>query len=531
MLISFFYFLCFLSFGFYCALKARQSNLLPKQFLYIASIAFSLLFTYCIFYLYAYNYRIGHLGVILFLFVSVLFGVLSLLDLRRDKQLVDEAKWFFIAPLVLVIGILVLYSRLFYSCTDKQIIIDQWGAVQNSSFCQTTWSPIDNALPFIYGQNILTNHARSLVIDWSIADRPPLQIGATLPILDFEQQSQQFTKFTSYHLFAIFLQLSWVGLTWGALSTLLKKRSQILALILCLAAVGFFYINSVFVWPKLLAASLVVFGIFLLINTKEKNKNLFEYRYVCMAALAVALGLLAHSSAAFTLLAVALLMLYDFFAHGVYSVNRKHLVVAAATGLALLIPWQIATSQLTHNNRLIKWQLAGVISANDRRGTVETFEQQYSELTFSEWSNSKSANATALLTGVGAYQCEFNLGAALNSCNLGAWRNLTFTSTFFAFEFFIIGLLMVMLQLLRGKLDKVDRTLLIISMLALLLWVLLMFLPASTIVHQGSYATMLLLFILFAKKIASLPKSVFFSIIGLQAFVFYLAWIQAFASR
>lgn len=523
------YFISFLGFGLYCSLKAQQKELLPKEFLYIAAVAFSLVVSYFLFYAYAHSYRLGHYLTMVFVLAGLAGLFLSIRLLRHDKKSWKAAKVFFVTPLLVVFGLLTIYAHFFYGCYGKPSTIDQWGEIQNPAFCQISTLPIDNALPYIYGQNVITDHARSLVIDWSIADRPPLQVGAVLPILDFGQHMQIYTRYAEYNLFSMFLQLSWAGVVWGALNLLLKKRQRIWGLLVGFSAVGFFYLNSVFVWPKLMAASLTVFGVLLLVNTSSKHKRLFEYKYVLMAGLSIALGLLAHGGVIFTLLALVPLILYDFLRRKSQTkIQWEQVVLAILAGLVLLVPWQITKSQLTSHDRLIKWQLAGVIPADDPRGTLLTIKQQYSKLTLNEWLNDKKVNVSTLYDGGVTSTCKSRFSTIFDSCNMATWRSRTFFSTFFAFEFFIFGFLIVVWQLVRNSLDKVDKTLLWVGLLTMVIWILLMFLPGSTVVHQGSYATMVLLFILFGKKVADLPSPVFTALIGLQVLLFYLAWLRPF---
>ncbi|HXE10121.1 MAG TPA: hypothetical protein VN554_01720, partial [Verrucomicrobiae bacterium] len=54
------YFFSFVAFGTYPALVALKRKLFPKEFLYMASLAFSLAAMYALFYIYAYRERYGH---------------------------------------------------------------------------------------------------------------------------------------------------------------------------------------------------------------------------------------------------------------------------------------------------------------------------------------------------------------------------------------------------------------------------------------------------------------------------------------
>jgi hypothetical protein len=111
---------------------------------------------------------------------------------------------------------------------------------------------------------------------------------------------------------------------------------------------------------------------------------------------------------------------------------------------------------------------------------------------------------------------------------MASWRLLTFFSTFWAFEFFIFGFLILIWQLFKRSLDKFDRAVLWIVFLSLAFWILVMYIPSSTVLHQGSYATEMLLFLLLGKKLAGLPQSVFMPLMSLQVLLFYMAWLRPF---
>ncbi|MCA9334361.1 hypothetical protein KC963_04910, partial [Candidatus Saccharibacteria bacterium] len=64
--------------------------------------------------------------------------------------------------------------------------------------------------------------------------------------------------------------------------------------------------------------------------------------------------------------------------------------------------------------------------------------------------------------------------------------------------------------------------------LYVVLWVLAMFVPGSTVIHQGSYASVLLLLVLLGKKLALLPDYLFVGFVALQVGLFALAWLIPF---
>lgn len=519
----------FLSFSLLAGLYAVKKKLLPEKFLLIGSLTFGLTFNYFLFYLYAANIRLGRTVLLGFVLLGLICLALVTKLLLSDKKQLKVVWSYFLIPMLVIATLTTAYSAMFYGCRSKGYVVDQWGEVQNPAFCHVSKLPIDNALPYIYGENILHDRARSLVIDWSIADRPPLQIGTSLPILDLGKNSPPYTHYAYYTVFSIFLQLSWVAAAWGVLSTLLKKRLHIYGLLIAMSATGFLYLNSVFVWPKLLAAGLFVFGAFLLLWSPKRQKTVLSYRYLPMASLAISLSLLSHTGSLFTLLAILPIFAYDFVRYKLYDRPMlKKYGIALLIAACLLVPWQVAKSQLITHDRLVKWHFAGVISAEDQRGTLETIVDEYSKLPPKTWLNNKKANTETLVTGGVIVNCPGGVKNLFSYCNMSAWRDRTFFSSFYSLELFAIGFIIIAWQAIKRTLDKFDKTVLLIYGLYLVIWVLMMFIPGSTVLHQGSYASALLLLLLLGKKIATLPNYAFITFVGLQVSLFALAWLRPF---
>jgi hypothetical protein len=518
------YSLLFLSIGLWIALKALEKRFLPKEFLYIGALAISLAIYYAIFYLYLLQPSFAALVVKLVYLLSLAALIKLVIDFRKSSALFALVRKFFIIPLLATAVVMFAYSTVFFSCVARQPAVAGYGELDNRTFCHTSTLPFDNSLDFIFGGNILRNQDKKQAIDWNMVDRPPLQIAATLPILDQASHSSQLTKYFSYYLFAIFLQLSWVGAFWGAFQVLkINKRFQALAFV-ALASTGFFYINSVFVWPKLLAASMVFTGILILLGENKQSR----YRYLPFSALLISLGVLSHSGVLFTVIPFSIYYLFKIIR--LRKINLRYFGVALAIGLLMLAPWYLYKDSVVKSDRLAKWFFAGVTTSADKRGTAETIVDQYKKLSFGEWVHVKETNAKTLVTG--GYSptpgCSLGVRGFIDKCVFKEWRTITFFSTLFAFEFLGLGWFGVIYQFIRGKIDLLDKELTLLIFGGLLLWVIMMFQPGATIVHQGSYATMMLAFLLVVKKLSELPRFLIGSIATLQIVLFYLAWITPY---
>lgn len=519
------YVLSFLVFGILASLVLQAKKLVPKEFVFVAGIASSLLLYYAIFYLYPYNPAAAHDTVLTIILLSAgaLFFLIYLLV--KNPSVLSTVKKYYLPPFIITLFIFAAYSTLFYGCQSSSHSLGGYDEVSNAGFCHIRNLPFDNALPFIYAENVLNNEDEKLAIDWTIADRPPLQIAATLPIEDFTQGQNQYQRFYYYHLFSVFLQLSWVGAVWAILQRLkIKRRGQ--ALILAgFSLTGFFYLNSVFIWPKLLSAAMVLSAVALFIGQTSKK---FSYNYLPFAALLVALGLLSHSGVLFTLVPFAALIIYKVTRS--QNIGYKYLLISLLLGLAILAPWQIFKGTVTSSDRLVKYHFAGIHAHEDKRGTLRTIVDEYRATNFAQWQHRKIQNVKALVSGnlSPSKDCPIKINTLFSGCNLLQWRTVTFYSTLFALEIFTLGLFLLLFGLLRKQWDAFDKEAIFIISGSMVFWVLAMFESGGTVVHQGSYATMMLLFVLLARQLTRLPYVTLGFLVGFQALIFYFVWIGYF---
>lgn len=519
------YSLSFLTTGLWLGLKVLKRHWLPKEFLYIGALAFSLTIYYAIFYLYLLSPAFASIVVKLILLLTVAVFTDFWKNFRKSNELFAVVRKFFLAPLLIIGIVMFVYSTFFYSCVSKPPAVIIFGVVDNATFCHSSVLPPDNQLSFIFGNNILNNQDKKQVGDWNMVDRPPLEISATLPILGLTSHNSEIFKYFSYYQFAIFLQLSWIAAFWGAFQTLrINKKFQTLAFI-ALAGTGFFYINSVFVWPKLLAGSLVFTGILILLDVNKQPR----YRYLPLSALLISLGILSHSAVLFTVIPFCLYYLFKIIRYK--KIRLKYVGAALMIGLLMLTPWLLYKDSVVKSDRLAKWFFAGVTSASDKRGTVTTIADQYKKLSFGKWVSNKEHGAESLVTG-NHYgldsKCTVSVHGIVNKCIFLQWRALTFYSTFFAFELLGLGWIYVIYKFIRKKTDTLDKELLLLIFGGLAFWVFAMFDAQWMIVHAGSYATMMLAFFLLVKKLSELPRFFIRSIAIAQVILFYLAWITPY---
>ncbi len=514
----------FLVLGLWIALQALRKKLLPKEFLFIVSLAASLLIYYLVFYIYILSPEIAQVVVVLLAVFSFLCLFLIIRGIGLVKDSYKHIRHYYLPPLLIIFGVLVIYGLNFSSCTTNRPILGPYNNIDNRTFCDISWLPIDNGLPFFYGNNILHHQEKERIDTWSLVDRPPLQIAATLPILDLSQHSSILARFYYYDLFSVFLQLSWVGAIWGFLQTLKVNKKLQMLIITGLAATGFFYLNSVFVWPKLLAGSLAFSGIMFFLGKRGR----FEFKYLPVAAILLSLGILSHGGVLFTIIPFSLLILLRI-------IRSKHIdllpcVIAFLCTITILVSWYAYHDTITKSDRLVKYQLAGVTSAADTRGTLTTIVDQYKKLSLAQVVKIREQNVKTIVTGNFNFSntCPLRFSSLTNKCFSGQWRTLIFFSTLFGLEAFNMGWLAAAYRLARKRFDSLDKDILLIIAASLIFWVIAMYDPNSTIIHQGSYATMMLIFVFLAKNLADLPVLFLASTTVIQVIIFSFAWIVGY---
>jgi hypothetical protein len=379
--------------------------------------------------------------------------------------------------------------------------------------------PIDANLPKMLGDRLYDGEPLKPFLPeagWLSSDRPPLQVGLYLfvrPWLEWVHLPVGL----GYECLGTLAQLFWLPGAWLLCDRLGLGRRRSAVAILVIAASGFLLFNSTFVWPKLLAGGFVLMAAVLLLDRSAPRSA----PIVGLAAAAIALGWLAHGAAAFSVVMLALLLLLPRYFPG-----WKNCLVAVFGLLAL--PW--TAYQKFYDppaNRLLKWHLAGVVPI-DARGTLETIRDSYAALPRENLLANKRINLGMLFRGSHA--------SALDLFTTPI-RQRRVDEFFYLFR--SLGILNVawvlapIVWLLRRRLPphfELQGLLLGWTMLTLVFWVLVMFTPASTVVHSSSYAMMLSFFLLAVVFVLNLPVWIAWALLGWHLLDFALTWLPYYGS-
>jgi hypothetical protein len=359
--------------------------------------------------------------------------------------------------------------------------------------------PADNQLPYYLAK--VMSHGRPptpFFGDWLSSDRPPLQTGICLS--QFAYCKGEIT----YEILSVVLQSLWIYALLLLLSSLrLDLRAVRLTLLTSLFS-GFVFINSFYVWPKLLAAAFMLAFSALLLSPDLLRDITSRPSKAALGGALLAFALLAHGGAAFSVIGLGITVL---LVHPRLAL-RKGVWVAVLACVCLYVPWTLYQKLYDPpGDRLLKWHLAGVTRVNSVP-FGKTLVTAYSDLSFQQVINYKRRNLDAVVNGKGAYWSGLetlvtHMGkhnpedAKLVQQTAQGLRALCFFQTAPCLGFLMFGpvaLLVGISRRFRSQEWKAASTLYLYVGFTVVVWCLLSFGPATTIIHQGSYAAMLLAF-------------------------------------
>lgn len=352
--------------------------------------------------------------------------------------------------------------------------------------------PPDNTLPAQLAERIgLGESTHQFVGDWNGSDRPPLQAGFILlfagPAVLIGQSA------TGAAAASVVAQALWVPATFALLRALGTSARAAMIAITFAALTSTVIVNSAFTWPKLLAAAMVLAALAMLVSAH--GSDLRPRSLFVAAVVASTLGLLAHGGSAFALPTVVVFAVWKYRRSGWRDVVRHTAWGAAAFGV-LYAPWFLFQRFVDPpGDRLLKWHLAGVVPITDEP-FFTVLRQSYSSLTLGQavankWANFRQVFDGDLLRGV------YPPGEASRGARNSA--EFLYTSNALSFALVLIAALaaFVLVVRLRGqRLGDTDRRLALAcaaTLPSLVAWALIMFGPATTLVHQGSHVWLLIL--------------------------------------
>lgn len=426
------------------------------------------------------------LGYILGLLLPIAAGVLLIwIAPRLDSAAGKLVKS--LIPAVMLTGaaaLLVLAAGFLYGGTQD--------ALHTASVRFSHPLPSDNTLPYLFAKALRDGHVpRPLFLDWLTSDRPPLQSGLVLSQAPFGHPGQ-----IGYTVISVIAQSFWLfGLWLLLIACRIGRKLTALVIVTCLFS-GFIFVNSFFVWPKLLAAAFTL-GFFAIVFSKELPSSPAEtkIRFATAGAL-LSLGLLSHGGTVFGIIGAALVIL---------AIRRRlplaSIALMVGISAATYLPWFLYQKFIDPpGDRLIKLHLAGVQRV-DPRSAIQAIISAYSQLTIHGWIHNKWTNIESVLgheldygRSLGRIGLRF-FDKSADSEPLALIAANVRTNEFF---FFIpcLGLLPLgFLSFLAGAWNryrtrewKTSAIFFLVVAFSLWDWCLILFGPGTTVVHQGAYA-------------------------------------------
>ncbi len=350
--------------------------------------------------------------------------------------------------------------------------------------------PVDNEIPRLFAERLIRGESpRELIGDWLSSDRPPLQTGLILLVYPMAALLRLPIDVLG-QCTGMWFHLLWIPAIWAVVRMWGGSRglSSLVIALMCTGATPVLY--TLYVWPKLGAAALVIGTFLIYFAPGERTAG----RLAIAAALAAA-GWLAHGGVAFSLIGLAVLALI--------TSRLRPLPIAAGvlTFLVLATPW-IAYQKLYEppGDRLLKWHIAGVIPI-DERSFGETVKQAYGDLTWEQIWALKRANFDYV------FQRGREAWLDFSPAGLPGRRSREFYHLFAVQGLWNVGWIgLFWLGWMEFRRRKTARAALPVSLdaplfsrslawsiLSLAGWLLLMFGPGTTSIHQGTLVLPLLM--------------------------------------
>jgi len=394
---------------------------------------------------------------------------------------------------------------------------DPFSVAQNHYRCM----PIDNRIPWILAEASLKDTYKSpLFGDWLGSDRPPLQSGW---IILMQPALWWLPPEAGAFASSCAAQGLWIV---GAIVLMCGvgfKSSSIKCALSTAAISGLVLINGIFTWPKLmstgflLASAGVVFQCLLL----GQHRQRCAWSSLAIAGALAGFAMQCHGSAAFAILPLGAFL----FFRNAWQLSHPRIIIR--NGLAfgtcfifLQIPWTLWQNLGDPpGDRLVKWHIGGVMSV-DNRSARQTIIESYKNINWEKFFENKKENIKTLFMpanlAISPWLALENRDRALNTDFFGVFPSMSWALPAW------FGLIIIWIHdrgarsKLRFEFSKFLPAILWMLTTASV-WVILMFIPGSTINHQGpmNLSMIGLLFSGVALSLVSL-KNWFFTIL-LQA--------------
>lgn len=367
------------------------------------------------------------------------------------------------------------------------------------------WLAPDNTLPFLFAERLAAHGSLRVPLsgNWLTSDRPPLETGFVLELFPLLRDSA-----LGYQLLGTALQATWVPALWLLLRSRIHSERRVALVVIATACTGAMFVNTIYVWPKMLAGTFVLAALFLCLDDGS----------LVLIAVLVTLGLLSHGGIALSVLALVPFALR-------LRLTKRGVSLAAGAAAALYLPWVVYQRFIAPpGNRLLKYQLAG-IGPPDRNSFLSDLTRQYTDQSVLSVFGNKLFNVENLFA---PWKWWHSYAADPEWFGwVGDLRVASITSLFWTAGPMVLGLLGLATARVRAALRQTGP-LFGFVVLSIALWALLLFggeLGISTLLVTGPYAAIVVFIALAALATSYLWRPLAFSFFGASVLWFVIAWV------
>ncbi|MDQ6678724.1 MAG: hypothetical protein M3Z09_15690 [Acidobacteriota bacterium] len=495
-----------------CLVLARFRVRLEIQTLVAAILIGGGLASYSLLWFYLIGPVTGRAASFLTILTSLLIVYGLRIEVKRlDRRLIREV----ILCLLLVTSAAAFYNALgFLYASDEGA-----GEVAQVRYLPHQLPP-DNILPEMFADRLLQGKSvrPTLFGYWQSSDRPPLEAAITLLELPLSFGG---TPVLQYQVLGVFLQATFIAGIWIFLRAI-QIESGIIIQVLCFCIFSqFCLLHSFYVWAKLLSATFcfasMAFWFPRLIAPYPVIAPLSRIELIG-SAVCMGLGLLCHPGVGFTMLGILLVVVVKR-----RLPDRRSSALALAAFVLVLLPWKAyQTFYDPPGDNLLKAHLAGVIDL--KHSLSYSVINAYRHLSPAQFLANKLENVTVLFTG--PWLAGFT-GPGWNS-KVGALWESSFFLLSCSLGVLNLGFILRLINRKRtSRAIAAADLLLAMACASIAIWCLIMFTPGSTLVHQGSFANVLMLFVGLAIYIRSFAPRLASALLVVQICVLFPIFVFA----
>jgi hypothetical protein len=266
----------------------------------------------------------------------------------------------------------------------------------NATIAARYWVGLDNDLMRMVVDRLLEGSDKlkgMLVGDWRVSDRATLQAGSGMFVYVIAPSA---LKQYAFLCAGMVLNAFWVCGLWAFLRSVRVNETSVGLLTVIAATSGAMFFDTVYIWPKLIAAALVLFCASALIAEPKITRA----NALCIA-LAAILSIICHGSAVFGLAGLCALSLQRL-----REVKVGHVALALLVCAVTYAPWSIFVKYNPPGDRLTKWHIAGIASPDESIGALPAIKREYAKAGLKSVAINKLNNVRTVLGDWTRYRGE-----------------------------------------------------------------------------------------------------------------------------